>query len=251
MFLITDRRAFFWGGLALAGAINVKLIPVLLIPGTYSLCRSWREALHLTAGLAIGVIPFLPLVILAPDAVQRNMLNYAPPVSEWGIPMLLHDAYNNSPFAQTAHQMMTSYLSFGRQLILLTVAGLSLYNFVKRRWNGYEMAVVSYATLLILATGFGPQYTVMVVPLLLAISLTRSWLYGILGGIFLAMSYFSRLIINGFPLHTAFIRGTPTPPGSTFGLLAWGALLETVVLLICGWLTRQTPSHRESTTETA
>jgi hypothetical protein len=232
MYLITERQAFFLAGLALGAAINVKLIPVILIPGTYSLCRSWRDASHLTLGLAIWTLPFMPLLIAAPDAVRNNMLNYAPPVSEWGIAMILHELWADPQLQRFAYNAMASYLTLGRWLILLCAAILSAASFRRRRWNGYEVAAISFAFLLVLAPGFGPQYTTIIVPLLLAISIPRAWIWGILAGLYVAFAYFSRLISSGIPMETAFVRNTPTPPGATFGLLAWGTLLETMLLML-------------------
>ncbi len=230
MYLITDRQRFFLGGLVLAAAINVKLIPVLLIPGALSLCRSRRDLVRLICGLAIGVVPFLPL-LAAPEVIRRNMLAYVPPVSEWGIALLLHDIFNHAPFAHTAHALMEAYLSLGRWAILLGVAGLSVASWRQRRWNGYEIGFISFALLLVLAPGFGPQYSVMVVPLLLALSISRAWVYGALAGMFLLLAYASRLTSSSIPFQTIFLPHAPTPPGAPFGLLAWWVLLETMVVL--------------------
>jgi hypothetical protein len=232
MYLISDRRRFFLAGLALGGAINVKLIPVILLPATYSLCRSWRDALRLTAGLAVCAIPFAPLVILAPDAVRKNMLSYAPPVSEWGIAMILHTLHGNPELRRTAYEAMLSYLTAGRWLILLCVGILSVKSFISRCWNGYELGAISYALLLLLAPGFGPQYTVIIVPLLLAVTIAGSWVWSITVGLYIGFAYFSRLISSGIPMETAFIPGTPTPPGAGFGFIGWMCLGLTTLLLL-------------------
>jgi Gpi18-like mannosyltransferase len=85
MYFIANGRRFFLAGLALAAAINIKLVPVLLIPVVFSLCRSWRDARRLAGALLIGATPFLPL-LFAPRAIARNMLSYVPRASERGRP---------------------------------------------------------------------------------------------------------------------------------------------------------------------
>jgi hypothetical protein len=232
--LLNDRRAYFLAGLALAGAINVKLIPVLLIPGAYAMCRSLRDAGRLTAGLSVGIIPFLPLIFGAFDAMRRNMFSYAPPVSEWGIAMILHQLFEHSGAEgkRAIKGLMEHYRDAGRWMIIIAIGIISALHLKDRRWSGYEIGFLTFALLLILAPGFGPQYMVVAVPLLLCISIPLSWAYGILGGLFIGLAYFSRLVSHGIPMETHFFPNTPTPPGSVFGLLAWIVLIAAAVWLL-------------------
>src|SRR3712207_5550656 len=52
-------------GLALAAAVNVKLIPVILIPGLLLSLRTRRDAWRFLAGLSVGVLPFVPVLLAA------------------------------------------------------------------------------------------------------------------------------------------------------------------------------------------
>jgi hypothetical protein len=234
MHFLNDRRVYFLGGLALAGAINVKLIPVLLIPGAYAMCKSVRDAGRLTAGLSMGVIPFVPLILFAFEAMKRNMFSYAPPVSEWGLAMILHQLFerSGSEGKRAIRSLMEHYIEIGRWLIIVSVGAISAIHWTSRRWNGYEIGFLTFAMLLILAPGFGPQYMIVVVPLLLTISIPLSWAHGLLGGAYIAMAYFSRMISTGIPMETRFIPNTPTPPGAGFGLMAWLTLIAAAVWLL-------------------
>ncbi|HMB95791.1 MAG TPA: hypothetical protein VKK61_07105 [Tepidisphaeraceae bacterium] len=231
MYFIASDLRFFLAGLALAAAINIKLIPLLLIPIAFSFCRNKRDAGRLLAGLAIGVIPFLPLLAAA-DAIVNNMLNYSSWVSEWGIPLFLHDIFKHPPFAQTAHTLMQAYLTAGKMAIIAAILLMSLISWLWRLWTPYQLATLAYATFLVLTPGFGPQYLVMIVPLLLTVDIARSWMFGIFAGMFLLLAYWSRLVSYEIPLRTLFPPDSPTPPGSPFGLIAWFVLLEMIVSLI-------------------
>ena len=72
------------------------------------------------------------------------------------------------------------------------------------------------------------QYLVIIVPLLLAVSIARSWMYGSLAGIFLAVIYAIFLNPDIWPLYSEFRDPFPMP-GPLFGLLAWWVLAETIV----------------------
>jgi hypothetical protein len=61
--LLVDSKRPLLAGLALGASINVKLIPVLLIPVLYSCVGGWRQAARFTAGLSFGVLPFVPVVL--------------------------------------------------------------------------------------------------------------------------------------------------------------------------------------------
>jgi len=182
------------------------------------------------AGLAFGVIPFIPL--LADAQIRGHMLGYSPPVSEWGIAMILHWLFQFPPLAHAAHSIMSSYLMVGRWIIVGVAVLVGCIAFQNRRWGPYELGTLVYATLLVFAPGFGPQYTVIIVPLLLAVSIRRGWLYGVFAGAFLATSYFSRLVSYELPLRTLYPPNSPPPPGSVFGLIAWLILLWTLLELI-------------------
>jgi hypothetical protein len=230
MYLLSDRKKFFLGGLALAAAINVKLIPLLLVPVAFSLCRSWREARLLLMGLAIGVIPFVPLLTM-PEVMRRNMFGYVPPVSDWGIGFLLHDLHDYPRFTAGAVAAINFYRTAGRWVIILSVLGLSFASWRWRRWNGYQLGAIAFILLLVLAPGFGPQYTVIVVPMLLSLSIARSWAYGILTGAYLFLLYWTLLASHEIPLISWFPVSGETLPGAPLGLLAWWVLIETAVSL--------------------
>ncbi len=223
--LLSGRKRFFYGGLALGAAINVKLIPLVLVPVAFSICRDRRQVLRLLAGLAICVVPFTPL-LAEPQIVYRNMLSYNSLVSQWGIPLFLIQTERTARFSQAAAAMMQQYLWIGRVAIVASVLGLSAASAVLRRWNAYELFFIAYALFLVLAPGFGVQYAVIVVPLLAAISLPRSWQYGLVCGLFLLFIYWVFLLPGGIPLQSRF--GIQfLMPGPLFGLLAWWVLLVT------------------------
>jgi hypothetical protein len=182
--------------------------------------------------LAIGVIPFIPLLMM-PSVMMRNMFGYVPPISDWGVGYLLHDLHEYPRFTAAVVWAINFYRIAGRWLIILCVLGLSVASWRWRRWNGYQLGAIAFILLLVFAPGFGPQYTVIIVPLLLSLSIARSWVYGALAGSFLFLAYWSTLMSSPrLPLRSWFPISGPTLPGAGLGLLAWLVLIETAVSLI-------------------
>lgn len=246
VYLAADRRRFFFAGLALGAAINVKLIPVLLIPVLFALCRNRDHIIYLVIGLAIAAVPFLPLLTIL-DAVRQNMVQYTPPESDWGIIYILHDLMRNPNLQPYAARFLEQYKLLGRLAIIagvLTVCGASRL-FKRCSLSGYELAALIYSIFLILAPGFGPQYLVIIVPFMLTICLRRAWIYGSIAGVFVLLNYIGTLVRewpadpvvrDGFPLLSVFGFQDKTIPGAPIGLLAWFVLIELVAyLLIQAW----------------
>lgn len=240
MYLMGMQRNFVLGGLALGAAINVKLVPVILLPAAFALCRSWRQFMNLFITLTICTVPFLPLIVSAPDAVQRNMLTYAPPLNPWGITHILQDINTHPRYEDASLAVVYHYRYVGRYIILGVVAVLCLTQFIARRWNAFELATLIYSTFLVLAPGFGYQYMVILVPMLLAVSISRSWLYGILGMLYLLFMYGAYLqpdAANSQRLRQPFLTVFPpsgTAPGAAFGSLAWWVLAVTSFQIVKG-----------------
>lgn len=238
MYLAGVRGWFFLGGLAMGGAINVKLIPVILLPAIFALCRSWRDFVRLFAALAICTIPFWPLVIWAWPAMQRNMLNYAPPLSPWGVLYLMHDIQQHQRFLDGMTAVIDFYRWFGRHLILAVVFVVCVIGWRTRRWNGFELGTIVYGTFLVLAPGFGHQYLAVMIPMMLAVSIFRAWLFAILCMPFFVFMYWGYLVVDPQnpqryvrPFLTLFPAIGP-PAGAAYGLLGWWVLATTVVQLI-------------------
>lgn len=228
MYWLGMKQQFFLGGLALGAAINVKLIPILLIPVAFAICRNTRQFAHVFLGLAIWVVPFVPIVIWAWDGMREHMLKYEPVIGRWGVPYILFNIQTHQRFETTANAIMLQYVWLGRWIILASSAALSLIAWSGRRWNAFELGTMIYCSFLIFAPGFGYQYLVVVVPLLLAVSISRSWAYGLLGGAFLLLMYWAYLESYQIPLLTTFPGAGPAP-GATLGLLAWGVLVLTAM----------------------
>jgi len=266
MYFIAEKRNFLFSGLALGAAINVKLIPLLLIPAAFSFCENRREFVRLIAGLALWVIPYLPLLTVI-DAIRRNMIAYVPQHERWGVSLFFYQLFLQPGWSEFAEKAVNVYSTIGRGLIILGAFWFAavqwrtqnalrkparnvelaetpidgkfgpdrkphVLNYGRsewRGWNPYELGLLTFATFLVFAPGFGVQYTIMLLPLMVAVSIGRARAYSAAAGAFLFIVYFMTLVPDQFPLYSYFRPPVLPMPGPLFGLVAWLILCDLVV----------------------
>jgi hypothetical protein len=227
VYCIEEHGWHFCGGLALAAAINVKLIPVLLIAPLLLSYRNWRGAARFIAGLSLGVLPFVPVLASAPKAFVHNAVAYGSTLDRWGINLLLLRGRTDLEHVSGGVAAAFFYYGHARLLIVASIAAWAIIGRWLGRWNRYELCAVTFAIFLVLTPGFGVQYVVMLVPLLFALRPAVAFVYSTVAGLFLLGVYYNALT-DTYPLyahfHTLFWM-----PAAVVGLLAWGTLICFVV----------------------
>ncbi len=234
VYLATERGMDFAAGLALAAAINVKLIPILGIPAAFACYRSRKRATRFLDGLALGLIPFLPVVVVVGPAFYRNAIAYGSNLDLWGLPgiaLLL----SGSPglFGQLGSALATLCLSLGKPLIILAVLASVAWSRWKSSIDPYTLAALAPALFLVLTPGFGVQYTQYLCPLLYAVSLGEGALYATSSGLFIGLVYMT-FWTGTFPWRSFHSTSFPMP-SPIVGLAVWVLLLGIIRRL---WLTR-------------
>jgi hypothetical protein len=217
---LVDRRRPFWAGVALAATINVKLIPVLLIPVFLSCWSSRREVLRFVGGLSLGVIPFAPIVAGHWSGFRAHALQYRSYPGPWGVTSLLEFLAQHRNFAARAHALSDLWTSHAFKLILLAPVVLALVNWRRGRpWSAPELGACAYMIFLILTPGFGVQYVVYPIPLLFAADVRRACGYAAATGLFILIVYYATWT-GTRPYFSNFYPGFPAG-GKVFGHLAW------------------------------
>lgn len=245
-YFVVERKHYFYGGLALAAAINIKLIPVLLIPAIFIFCRNRRDFLYVMYGLSIGVLPYLWPLIGAREAFVHNVLGYKSFEASWGIPYIIllvaNFSYGIVSLAvQNAMPVLHStYITYGRHIIVLAVVGVNFYAWRKSFYTAYELAAMVMSLFLIFTPGFGVQYTAAVVPLLFAARPLVGAIYGAASGILLFITYW-QFWDGAIPAYSHFDRAFPIS-AAWAGVVAWGVL----VYFVCSTIWRKTISTKNS-----
>jgi hypothetical protein len=226
-----DRKRLFVAGLALGAALNVKLVPALLLPLFLLQCRTWREFGAFVGALAIASVPFLPFLVTSGPAFVHNALAYNSDPRRWGLYALLDMLRETRHLIKEGREVVPLYREYGRYAILTLVAALAVVARVRPRWSMVELATLGTIVFLALAPGFGVQYVEYAVPLLLAVRLGRGYAYSTAAGLFLLVNYVH--FWTGKTPWYSFFEGTYLPTlGVCLGLVCWTLLVHTGVRVL-------------------
>jgi hypothetical protein len=221
--LAFDRGRFFWAGLLFGAALNVKLLPVFLLPLLLVALPNRRALLRAASGLVLGAIPYLPLLVGSAGDMYSRMVAYNSVRNDWGIPAFLYPASEQEGLEHVAGPFSDAFVSSGRYLILAAIVFLAVAARFRVRLSMVEQFAIGGSIFLVLAPGFGVQYILIVTPFLFLVSLAYGLAFAWLAGAFLAVRYWIP-IGSGYP-----VRAPPNTSGrqvaAEIGVLAWATLV--------------------------
>jgi len=218
-FLVARQRAL-WGGLALAAAINVKLIPVLLIPVLLATLTSRRQAVSFIAALALGALPFVPYVVRHWTGFSAHVLSYRSYVGPWGITSFLEFLGMHHNFAEIAQRLTKRWTKVGPWVMVLAPLVLAAVAWRRKRaWTAIELGAIVCSLFLVLTPGFGVQYVVYPIPLLFAADVVWATAYGASAGFFIFVAYYATWT-GTQPYFSNFYPGFPIA-AKVFGHVPW------------------------------
>jgi hypothetical protein len=221
-----DRQLYFLAGLLLAAALNVKLIPLMLLPLVFIGSPNRTALLRLAAGLVVGAVPFIRPALRAGPEMYRNMLIYNSNADNWGLPLLLQSLARVPSLGEFAAPITDTYLVAGRYVILAAVTVVALLSRLRSRRPMAEQAAVSAALFLLLTPGFGVQYVVFVAPLLCLVDVPAALRWGCVSGLFIGLVYW---YFRTPGVHLASLQTADYPAQAwVIGVAAWAILLHFV-----------------------
>jgi hypothetical protein len=231
VYLMENRGWHFWGGFALGAAINVKIIPVLLLPCLVLSYRSWSELFKVLAGLALWVLPFVPVILAIQSRFVINVLQYNSVLDRWGLNVLMLGSKSVLDPSTPSGRLAIYYYFHARYLIWAAILIWAFAARVLQRWDRYEIAAVTFCIFLLLTPGFGVQYTVLPGLLLFACLPRLAFGYSVTAGIFLALFYWT-FWTGSWPAFSAYQNLFP-PQVAALGIFTWILLLiATIVILV-------------------
>ena len=233
IYLLETRRAAFWAGLALGAAINVKLIPVLLVIPLATRLRSRAALARVAGGCLLGLAPyalvFLTFSSAGLRAFRHHVFAYQSYLEFWGIELFLRVGQGLTRraapgFATVLEELSRLYWHNGAWLVLLAVAGVALWQWRKRgtQLDGYQWGAVVFSMFLVFGSGFGVQYTGAVVPWLLMVSISAGLRFATSAGVFIGLVYFYflRVFYPAASLHLPYPADFVLPAFITWMILA-------------------------------
>lgn len=219
-------------GLALGAALNVKLIPVLLLPVLFLQIREWGAARRFTLGFAVALLPFLPFVVAQPLDFYQATLGYRSELTPWGMNAFFLAGAADPALESTVRPLMQTYRDWGTPLMLALIGGLAIGARLRPRWNAIELGGAAMALFLTIPSGFCVQYLIYVLPFLVVLRSGPGLAYSLFGGAFTFVVYWT-FWTGTLPLESRFQTGFH-PAAQAVGLIAWALLIGWLV-----WIARR------------
>lgn len=207
--VLMDSRRVFWSGVALAASINVKLIPVLLIPPLLACVRDRKQAAQFLGGLSLGVLPFLPYLIGHWQGFYKNALAYRSSGGVWGITFLAEQIRGLPHLHGSGHKLARFWIKKGSLFVLAWPLLLAaLRRSTRPELSARELCATTMLAFLFLAPGFGVQYLVYAAGLTFAVSLGSGTWFTCVAGIHAYVLYVS-MWTGSSPYFSEFRNGQP------------------------------------------
>jgi hypothetical protein len=218
-------------GVAMALAINVKIIPLLLVCPMWASFRSWRDVRSFFFWGLTGAVPFLVAWAGAGSAFVRNVFGYESNLEPWGVQILIVQLTVLPDMTeQVYHQLVAGYDEFGETAIAVSVLLLSAYGYW-RQLDAARLMACAFALFLLLTPGFGVQYLAYLAPLMFAVALGWGFVYAMISGAFIGFVY-AHFQIVAYPLESSHTAVIPTQ-SAFLGFAAWWTILAFVG--VCLW----------------
>jgi hypothetical protein len=233
-----DKENYFLSGFLWSAALDVKILPLILIPLMLLGAPSWKALVRLAAGFAIGMTPFIPPALTAGTAMYQNMIVYNSRPENWGIIGLLRGIIallDRSVSSPAAAGMATAFgnwwLAEGRYVILLAIVVVAVLSKFHRKIPMTEQAALGAALFLVLTPGFAVQYIALVTPVLCLVDLKEGAWWGWTSGLFVGAVY-CMFMVSWMPLQST-LQGFYPFPANALGMMAWVVLAHFVSNHVC------------------
>jgi Glycosyltransferase family 87 len=192
--LLARKRMAVWAGAVVGLAVASKTWPVLFVPGVFRdlpRTRWWQAA-------ASGVVVLGALLASIPmflhDSVHRAIsviLGYRSFLGTWGWTGVLR--YMHLAGDGYSGPLVDKWQHVGTVLMVVTLLVVLV---VFRRCSGPDLTLALLLAFLAVSAGFGPQYLLWPVALLIATRRPIGWVY-----VLLATSYATLFYLYSFPRH--------------------------------------------------
>jgi hypothetical protein len=244
---LQDRAAPLRAGLLMGAALEIKLIPMLVVLPLAACCRDLKSFVRYGLGISIALAPFAWIVLhlSAIDRVSfaRNVFGYTSYRELWGVELVLRAigaATLTSAPAVARYVEMAGALwgELGSKFLLAVTSCLAAAHAL-RRYRGldaYAIASLAFCLFLVLASGFGVQYMGAIAPLLFACRIRDGFASATASGVFIALIYTSFVQVWSpvFGQHTFFSAAFAVP-----SFITWWVILRAAMRI---WRTRNWPA---------
>ncbi len=227
-FVMASHQRPWLAGLALGAAMNVKIIPMLLMPALLSTSRRTSDAVKMLIGFALPLLLFVWPTIATDGVFLKRLFLYKSNPENWGILLLIRMTQKIGVDPQTVSQVAWRFFDSAGKWIMLTALLAAAAWSMRRRAKAEVAGALAACLYLVFAPGFGVQYLALPAVLLLAASLRAGVWFAALGGVFLFSTYYM-FLNHGRQLTSIFTTQIFSPP-CYLGLMPWAIMLIFVIV---------------------
>lgn len=223
LYLLVIERSTVGAGLLLGLAVNIKIVPLMLVPAFFFLIRGMEGRLRFFGGMGLTLVAGYGYHLSRDFRhLITNIFSYQGFPGIWGIGMVFepYDAFGRLAMEIVIIVMM-AFLGWRME---------SVDDDADRSRKLLEAYSVTFLAALVLFPGFGVQYLAWLVPVFCFVSPLAAASYSLVSGLFLLMVYHHWS--GGFPLYYAnsFVAGEWSILVSGLGAVLWLSLC--VVLIV-------------------
>lgn len=222
---LLQRRFYFISGTIFAMSLQVKLIPIFILPVIFFRLVETRSLAYFFSGFALAVLPFAVSYHLCGEPALLKVFGYRPETNSWGI-VFIGLLLSHAEIIENFASKLQTYQDYSLILILLFLSTL----YCLRRQSVWVLATLSISIFLVLTPGFGIQYLMYIVPLYYFVFPTVGFIFSICAGIFL-LSVYREFLVHSFPFESIHLIGMP-PLSMILSLFLWLAILSIGVFLV-------------------
>jgi len=251
-YILVIRKNWTAAALCLGLALNIKIVPVIVIPAFFFWLPDWRRRLGFLSVVAFaGLAGFGYHLTVAFPSLWRNIFSYNSFIGLWGLGRLF------VPVGKPVSPILRRWFLIVGRYGMLTLVVFAAY--LKSRQNitdgrspdepqrgRYLMEAIGWSFLIFLVAtpGFGLQYLSWLVGPGIFLGLPGLLLYTMGASFFLFRTY--SLLCGGFPWYfgNAYLGGRPHGLDSTLYLLLWLILLGWASFLILRPLLAWLPAYK-------
>lgn len=220
---------FFWSALAFALAINVKLIPILMLPALLLTAERRGQLPIFLFTVSLSTLPYLLVLLLIGTGPLHTIFGYQPPMDRWGIQELLLRLSGTPALLPTAlvPPSILLYRVVGPGIIMIVSTLITIPLLKETATNIFDCLAVVLAMFLFLLSGFGFQYFTSWIPFLVLSSASWGLVMSLCIGCLCAHAYIEALTPSALLFsHNPVI----TENNVLLGLLTW-ALIGTFAVV--------------------
>lgn len=204
-YLSTIFQQYALAGFALGLAMNVKLIPLVLWPALFFSIPSVRGRIISSVGLAVALIPFVVTWWFGGSVFFSRVFGYRSILDYWGFQTFLIIFRSQNPqWAGFFDAVIGFYQQIGPFLILGVVTIINLVV----QLSPWQRGAVSFATMAVLAQGFGITYPALAMPLFTIVNARWALKYSVVNALALLATY-THFLVRRWPWQSVHIGSSP------------------------------------------